>query len=224
MSIAEDFNPVGQPFEDVYAVLQRAREEQPIFYAEALQAWVVTRYDDIRAMLDDPVFTVEGILTGFNYEPETEAILSTGINWNEMAHIAGAEGEEHARLKKILLPILNPRRLRALEPVVREIAVELIERFRRRGRCEFMAEFAHLLPIYTVFRFIGFDRADDDLDQLARWSSNTFKMWLTPMETGGAETVRPGRCGVPELYPQQDQRPTAEPAGRPYERDGAVHG
>jgi len=182
MNIAEDFNPVGAPFDDIYAVLKRAREEQPMFYAEALQAWVVTRYDDIRAMLDDPVFTVEGTLTGFNYEQETEAILSTGINWNETAHIAGAEGEEHARLKKILLPILNPRRLRSLEPVVREITVELIERFAARGRCEFMSEFAYLLPIYTVFRFLGFDPAEDDLDQLARWSGNTFKIWLTPME------------------------------------------
>ena len=70
---------------------------------------------------------------------------------------------------------------RALEPVVREITVELIERFQARGRCEFMSEFAYLLPIYTVFRFIGFDPADDDLDQLARWSGNTFKIWLTPM-------------------------------------------
>ncbi len=182
MAIAEEFNPVGQTFEDVYADLKRAREEQPIFYADALQAWVVTRYTDIRDMLNDPVFTVEGTLSGFNYEAETEAILSTGINWNETAHIAGAEGEEHARLKRILLPILNPRRLRGLEPVVREITVDLIKQFKERGHCEFMSEFAYLLPIYTVFRFIGFDPADDDLDQLARWSGNTFKIWLAPME------------------------------------------
>lgn len=182
MDLAKDFNPVGSPFDAVYAELARAREEQPVFFSDVLQAWVVTRYDDIKTMLADPVFTVEGTLTGFNYEPETEAILSSGINWNTTAHIAGAEGEEHARLKKILMPILSPKRLRALEPVVREITTELVERFRDRGRCEFMSEFAYLLPIYTVFRFIGFDPADDDLDQLARWSGNTFKIWLTPME------------------------------------------
>jgi len=182
MTVVEEFNPVGMPFEDVYSALERAREEQPVFYSKAMQAWVVTRYDDIKSMLDDPVFTVEGTLSGFNYESETEAILSTGINWNQTPHIAGAEGEDHARLKKVLLPILNPPRLRALEPVVREITVDLIERFQGRGHCEFMAEFAYLLPIYTVFRFIGFNPEDDDLDQLARWSGNTFKIWLTPME------------------------------------------
>ncbi|MEM8497141.1 MAG: cytochrome P450 [Pseudomonadota bacterium] len=181
MTIATDFNPVGMSFDDVYNALKNMREEQAIFFSEPLQAWVVTRYDDIRAMLDNPAFTVEGTLQGFNYDAETEAILSSGINWNETAHIAGAEGEEHARLKKILLPILNPRRLRALEPVVRELAIELIERFRGDGHCEFMSAFAYLLPIYTVFRFIGFDSAEDDLDQLARWSGNTFKIWLTPM-------------------------------------------
>jgi len=182
MTIAEEFNPVGTPFEEVYASLRRARAEQPVFYSERLQAWMVTRYDDIRAMLDNPVFTVEGTLSGFNYEPETEAILSSGINWNSTAHIAGAEGEEHERLKKILLPILNPRRLRSLEPMVREIAGELIDRFGDRGHCEFMAEFAYLLPILTVFRFIGFNPDEDDLDQMAVWSGNTFKIWLTPME------------------------------------------
>lgn len=182
MTIASRFQPVGAPFGEVYDVLKTAREQEPVFYSEELQSWVVTRYDDISAMLADPSFTAEGTLSGFNYEAETEAILSTGINWNETAHINGVEGQEHERFKRILLPILSPKRLRQLEPMVREIAVELIEGFKDKRRCEFISEFAYLLPILTMFRFIGFNRQEDDLEELAKWSGSTFKMWLTPME------------------------------------------
>ena len=182
MTIAESFHPVGASYDDVYAVLRKSREEEPVFYSDELQSWVVTRYDDIMDMLADPVFTNEGTLSGFNYDPETEAILSTGINWNETAHINGVEGREHSRFKKILLPILSPRRLRRLEPMVRGICADLIEGFRENGRCEFMREFAYLLPILTMFRFIGFNEREDDLEQLAKWSGSTFAMWLTPME------------------------------------------
>lgn len=181
MSIAADFNPVGAKFEDIYSTVRRARNEEPIFYSDDLQAWVVNRYDDIMELLENPVFTVEGTLSGFNYEPKTEEILSTGINWNKTPHIAGAEGAEHARLKKILLPILAPKRLRTLEPVVKDIANMLIDRFIDRKHCEFIEEFCYLLPLLTVFRYIGFRDDEDDLEQLGRWSGNTFKIWLTPM-------------------------------------------
>ena len=50
------------------------------------------------------------------------------------------------------------------------------------GGSGFPHNLAYLLPIYTMFRFIGFNPEADDLDQLARWSGNTFKIWLTPME------------------------------------------
>lgn len=181
MSIASEFNPVGADFEGFYSSARRAREEQPVFFSEQLNAWVVTRYDDIIEMLGNPVFTVEGILSGFNYDPQTEAILSTGINWNETPHIAGAEGEDHLRLKKILQPVLAPKRLRAFEPEIRDLANKLIDRFIDRGHCEFIHEFCYLLPLLTMFRYIGFREDEYDLEQLSVWSTNTFKIWLTPM-------------------------------------------
>ena len=182
MTIADSFQPVGAPFDEVYSLYRRSREEEPVFYSKDLQCWVVTRYDDIMDLLRDPVFTNEGTLSGFNYEPETEAILSSGINWNATSHINGVEGTEHQRFKKVLVPILSPVRLRAQEPTVRAIAAELIEAFKDRGHCEFMKEFAYLLPILTMFQFIGFNKQEDDLEQLAKWSGSTFAMWLTPME------------------------------------------
>ncbi len=181
MTIADSFQPVGAPFDEVYSLYRQARAEEPVFFSRELGCWVVTRYDDIMDMLRDPAFTNEGTLSGFNYEPETEAILSTGINWNTTSHINGVEGDEHRRFKHVLAPILSPVRLRAQESAVRAIAVELIEAFKDRGHCEFMAEFAYLLPILTMFQFIGFNRREDDLEQLAKWSGSTFAIWLTPM-------------------------------------------
>jgi len=183
MSIAQEFNPVGASYDEVYAQLKRARAEAPVFFSEPLQCWVVTRYDDIMEVLgDNENFTVEDILSGFNYSEEASRILSEGVNWNETKHVTVVDGDEHTRLRSIIQKVLSPKRFREMEPVVRGLARDLIEKFAARGECEFIEEFCYPLPILTVFRLIGFDESDEDIKKLQQWSDDTFKMWLTPME------------------------------------------
>ena len=183
MSIAQEFNPVGASFDDIYKQLAAARAEEPVFYSEQLQCWVVTRYDDVLAVLNDAEnFTVEDILSGFNYSEEASNILSEGINWNETQHVTVVDGSEHVRLRSIIQNVLSPRRFREMEPVLRGLANELIDRFAAQGECEFIEDYAYPLPILAVFRLIGFNESDEDMKKLQQWSDDTFKMWLTPME------------------------------------------
>jgi pulcherriminic acid synthase len=51
----EGFNAVvaGDPSVDRHVVYARLRERRPIFFSEALDAWVLTRYDDVRNVLSD---------------------------------------------------------------------------------------------------------------------------------------------------------------------------
>jgi pulcherriminic acid synthase len=51
----EEFDAVvaGDPTVDRHAVYARLRESHPIFFSETLQAWVLTRYDDIRPVLEN---------------------------------------------------------------------------------------------------------------------------------------------------------------------------
>ena len=51
----EQFDAVvaADPTVDRHLVYARLRADRPIFYSEPLQAWVLTRYDDVRRVLED---------------------------------------------------------------------------------------------------------------------------------------------------------------------------
>jgi pulcherriminic acid synthase len=54
-TIFDDFDAIvaGRPRVDRHELFARLREEAPIFFSESMGAWVVSRYDDVRAVLED---------------------------------------------------------------------------------------------------------------------------------------------------------------------------
>src|SRR5260221_11870409 len=54
-SLGASHHPLhGEQLENPYPFYTRARSEEPIFYSDELQAWVVTRYDDVFTILNEP--------------------------------------------------------------------------------------------------------------------------------------------------------------------------
>ena len=53
-TLAVPFDPLApEQRENPFDILAAARREQPVFYVPALKLWVVTRYDDVLAVLKD---------------------------------------------------------------------------------------------------------------------------------------------------------------------------
>ena len=174
----------GAPFETVYQSLTKVRAEAPLQYSEEHGGWVVTKYDDIAAILKSPRFTVEGILKAAQngaYCPEADAILRTGVNWNETSHIQSGDGPEHARFRKAISNVLSPRRLREMQLVVDGLVTRLIDDFITAGECEFVADFCYKLSMLTTLALIGFKEGEDDMTHFPKWVDDTFRFILTPL-------------------------------------------
>lgn len=53
---AAAFNPFGPAYQqDPAATLKWARDEEPVFYSPELAYWVVTRYEDVKAVFRDNI-------------------------------------------------------------------------------------------------------------------------------------------------------------------------
>jgi len=184
MSVANRFAPVGAKHEDLLLFLKEARTEEPVFYWQEHDIWVVTRYDDVKKVLGDAKnFTVEGNLGVMNagYCPQAQKILSSGIDWIKIPQVNGVEGPVHKRLRKVMQNILTPERFREMEPRIRLEVTRLIDAFIDKGNCDFVSEFAYPLPVFVIFAVIGFLAEEEDLEQLQRWSDDTFMLWLAPL-------------------------------------------
>jgi len=69
--------------------------------------------------------------------------------------IVSSDPPKHTEKRKLAFEMFKPGRLREREPMVRAYTDELIDAFIDRGECEFVSEFADLLPakvILTLFR------------------------------------------------------------------------
>ncbi len=189
---AVDFEPAGASYEALYDFLANIRREQPIFFSQKHNGWILTRYEDIATVVKNTTaFTVENALQGAQngqYCPEAVKILQTGVDWNVTRHIQTDDGPDHTRFRRALMGVITPKRIREMTPVVRDLVNTLIDKFIARGSCEYVSEFAYPLAMMTTLNLIGFSEAEDDMSKFPVWIDDTFRMLLASLNE--AEQIR----------------------------------
>lgn len=175
-----DFDPLSpEQRRDPYPVYAEARERAPVFYAERYGFWVVTRYEDVLAVLkDDDTFSSRDALTSSHVElpAEVQAVLAEG--WPEMPVIIDTDPPLHTRIRGLITRAFTPRRIAEMEPRVRAIAEELVDGFAADGEADLVERFAWPLPLRVVGDMLGLP--EGDLGQLHAWSSH----WLRLKQPG----------------------------------------
>jgi cytochrome P450 len=84
--------------------------------------------------------------------------------------LISADPPDHIRQRKLVNRAFTPPKVRDLEPRIRQLAHELVDRFVARGEVELVGEFAVLLPLTIIAEALGV--SDDDLPQFKRWSDD----------------------------------------------------
>ncbi len=174
-TIADRFDPLApEQRRDPYALLERARREQPVFFAEQFGFWVVTRYEDVLAVLkDDEAFSsVDALRSSAEELPaEVEAVLAEGHP--DMPVIIDTDPPEHTQLRGLITRAFTPKRIAELEPAIVRVTDELLDGFAADGRADLVERFAWPLPLRVIGEMLGVP--PEDLPDLHRWSSD----WLS---------------------------------------------
>jgi len=83
------------------------------------------------------------------------------------AHLVSQDGQPHAALRAILTSVLTPGRFRKNEEYIETLTDGLIDKFIDRGRCEFVADYAHALSTLVIAALLGVPEEDrEDLLEL----------------------------------------------------------
>ncbi|MCW2514427.1 MAG: cytochrome [Mycobacterium sp.] len=72
--------------------------------------------------------------------------------------IIDMDDPEHMRLRKIVSRGFSPRMLSELRELVQETTAEILDEMPRSGRCDFVTEFATLLPLRIIDNMLGVPR------------------------------------------------------------------
>jgi cytochrome P450 len=182
--VSEEFHPESGPDSAaLHRVLARARREEPIFFWKPLGAWVVTRYDDVKAVLEDTArFTQKGILAPSQdgFPPEVTEILHGGrAKLNVTPMLGNFDGPDHRRLRQAIHRSFTPRRVKQLAPGIRAIIDECIDDVIGRGQADVIEALTYRIPIRAVFLLSGFPAGH--MDQLKKWSDDLAALIASPL-------------------------------------------
>jgi cytochrome P450 len=170
MGIGQEFQPFSAAhLSNPYAFYARARREEPVFFSPMLNMWVITRYDDVVAVLKDTQrFSSEQLLWvgGSTFTPEVQELLSTGI-LGKSTPIIYADPPKHPRMRAPLTRAFSARRVASMEPAIRQLATQLIERWIHSGQADFVAGFAKVYPMHVILRMLGVP--EKDYEQIREW-------------------------------------------------------
>ena len=153
---------------DPYPLLRHWRTETPVFYVPGIDHYVVTRYEDIEGMLLDretwSAANASSPLTPVC--PAAQEVLSRGFG--RVPTLNNADPPRHGPMRKSVLTVMTPRRLKGLEPVLRDYATNLVEELRRQPVVDLVESFSFPFPGFAAFSLLGFPPADTDM--LKEWS------------------------------------------------------
>ncbi len=158
---------------DPFAVYAAARRDAPVFYAPAFDLWVVTRHEDVLAVLkDDETFSSRNALRSAPREPlpEVREVLARG--WPEMPIIVDSDPPLHTRIRRPITRAFTPRRVAELAPRIEAVALELLDGFAGDGEADLVERFAWPLPLRVMGELIGVPA--DDLP----WLHERSRDWL----------------------------------------------
>jgi cytochrome P450 len=134
---------------NLYAHYAYLREYAPVYWVESLQAWAVSRYDDVVYVLKNPqlfsssVF-FEQLLGEFNPVPE--------IPW-----MITSDPPAHTRLRKLANKGFMPSMIRNLAPRIGVIVMGLIEPIRSKREFDFVRDFSAVFPVLVIAEMLGIE-------------------------------------------------------------------
>src|SRR3954471_2377522 len=165
---------------DPYPLYRRAREQEPVWYAKAFDVWVVSRYEDVRRIVMDPMrfssaFQVRTPQTPATGVPE---ILAEGRP--EVPALLNEDPPGHRRSRGLVARAFGPRRIAALEPRVAAFADGLVDGFADRREADLIAELASPLPLRSICALIGLP--DEDRHKVGAWADQLVRLTSAGVE------------------------------------------
>ncbi|RZS33952.1 cytochrome P450 [Herbihabitans rhizosphaerae] len=158
-----DFNHHADPDLriDPFATFDRFRDERVFWTPELDGFWVLTRYDDIRAVLRDTE----------RFSNESTAIPP--IDWNGQRLIpVELDPPDHGKYRTLLTRYLNGPANAVLATAVEKECLRLVERLAPAGECELVGDFARKLQNALLGAMFDEPGEEDDVPDFGRLSDD----------------------------------------------------
>jgi cytochrome P450 len=150
------------------AMVEAAREQS--WLARGPIGYVVTRYEDSVAILRDRRFHQAASLI-----VELSGVTDPEFLQRRRVSILTAEGDEHARLRRLVAPAFTPKAADRLRSFMREVVDSLVDPLCPSGRSELVGDVCEPYPIPIICELLGAPKEDWKL--FSRWAPDILRIF-----------------------------------------------
>jgi cytochrome P450 len=167
-----DFNPFDPRLRtNPYAIYKELREADPVHWSEVMQVWVLTRYDDVFAVLrDHQRFSSERTRANNPFVRQMEEYRQASGPLGTAPTMLSLDPPAHTRLRNLVNKAFTPRVVEQIRPHIRDLATELFDALPDPGAMDVIEHLAVPLPVTVIAEVLGVPASDRD--RFKDWSTN----------------------------------------------------
>ena len=190
--VQPEFDPLSPEFlVDPFAVLASlVPAERRVFYAPAIDYYVVTGYREIESIFSDPenYSAAAAQLPLVELDPQARQILLDGGHRPQPSMVS-LDPPAHTRVRRPTARAFSARRTAEMEPRIRIVLDELLDAIDPCEPFDLVSALTFPLPATVVFSFMGVP--PDDYSQLKTWCGYRAKLaWGRPAAEEQIEHAR----------------------------------
>jgi cytochrome P450 len=189
-----------------YDAYRALRDEAPVWLDPRTGMYVITRYDDVRAVVMDTENFVNQRQASRVATPEMIErqkkihALYKETGWVPAPTLAGRDDPNHKEMRGLFDHAFRPSRIKQLDPIVEGVTQELFAKFIGDGKCDWVQAFAVPLPLIVIGVQMGANQ--EDIWQIKAWTdawvqrlgmmqTEAEALWSTEMEIEAQHYFQP---------------------------------
>ena len=158
----------GEYYRDPFPLFDALRASAPIHFSETIGGWVLTRFEDIDAVLrDHENYSSKGRVTHLLNQLSSQTQARIQLLHNHFAiGLAHSDAPEHRRIRSLLARSFTPKIIDSLRPEINSQANALVAGL--DGEVDLIEDLLTPLPALIVGKLLG--SRPSDIPNLIRWA------------------------------------------------------
>lgn len=179
--MARSFDAFAGPYQvDPAEALRWSRDQLPVFYAPQLGYWVVSRYDDIKAVFRDNIlFSPRNVIERISPATEEAQAILKSYDYAMARTLVNEDEPAHMERRRVLMDHFLPGNLERQQDMVRKLTREKIDGFIADGRVNLVDAMLYEVPLLVALHFLGVP--EDDIATFKTFSvAHSVNTWGRP--------------------------------------------
>jgi len=145
-----------------YPYYRHLREHHPVYFVPSLNAYAISRYEDVRDVLSD--------YARFSSDPLIRIAFGEFNPAGDARYLLSSDPPDHTRLRALVNKALSNRYLTEIRSEIEATVHQLLDDLPRGREFDFIEQFSSPLPVRIVGDLLGVE--SDRYSDFRRWSNN----------------------------------------------------